>query len=31
MASAGYWHPWAAMLGFEALTLAALLHQAVKR
>jgi hypothetical protein len=31
MVSAGYWHPWAAMLGFEALTLAALLHRAVKR
>jgi hypothetical protein len=31
MISAGYWHPWGAMLGFEALTLAALAHQAVKR
>jgi hypothetical protein len=31
MVSTGYWHPWGAMLGFEALTLAALLHHAVKR
>jgi hypothetical protein len=31
MVSSGYWHPWGAMLGFEALTLAALMHHAVKR
>jgi hypothetical protein len=31
MVSAGAWHPWAAMLGFEALTLAALVHRAVQR
>ena len=31
MVSTGYWHPWGAMLGFEAVTLAALLHQAVRR
>lgn len=31
MVSAGYWHPQEAMLGFEALTLAALVHHAVKR
>jgi hypothetical protein len=31
MVSTGYWHPWGAMLGFEALTLAALMHRVVKR
>jgi hypothetical protein len=31
MVSAGYWHPWGAMLGFETLTLAVLLHHSVKR
>jgi hypothetical protein len=31
MVSAGYWHPWGAMLGIEAVTLAGLLHHAVKR
>ena len=31
MVSTGYWHPQGAMLGFEALTLVALLHHAVKR
>ncbi len=31
MVSAGYWHPWGAMLGFEALTLALLLRRLVRR
>ncbi len=31
MVSAGWWHPWAAMLGLQAVTLAALVHRAVTR
>jgi len=31
MVSAGYWHPWGVMLGFEALTLTLLVHHSVKR
>ncbi len=31
MVEAGYWHPWGAMLGFEALTLAVLVHHWVQR
>lgn len=31
MVAAGYWHPWGAMLGFEALTLAVLVHHSVQR